>query len=161
MSKKSFVQMLTYSDIVEILRRNNLRIKLDVPQPLMRGKDEYGNKITVKCEHIEETEESKLLDYMGGALFRNLGAYGAVFSETAKKYSAYGGDEIIDIGDYYMVETISLKSDEDAREYMQKLTDSYHEYMTEKFGEVYSQKAEEFFNKLKNNNQKDDDNLEK
>jgi len=39
---------------------------------------------------------------------------------------------------------------------MQKLTDTYHEYMVEKFGEVYAEKTEEFFNKLKRDNQKEE-----
>ena len=155
MEEYSFLKSLKIADIVKILEKNNLRLKLDVPQPLTRDKDEDGtDMIIAKCEHInKEGSEEDIIGSMGGALLRNLGYAGAMFGSFSK-YSAYNGDEIIEIRDFYMTEILSMKAEEDAKEYVNKLTKSYHEYMTEKFGEVYAEKAEEFFEKLRAENEK-------
>ena len=162
MEKFSFLKLLKMSDIVEILEKNNLRLKLDVPQPLSRGLDEDGEyRIIAKCEHIKNDEHTEdFSGYMGGALLRNLGYFGAVFG-GANNYSAYNGDEIIEIRDFYMTEVLSLKPEKEAQEHVNKMTEEYHKYMTEKFGDMYTQKAKKYFAKLRRQDKKQNEDFQK
>ena len=148
MKKFSFVKLLTDEDIVEILKRNNLRLLEDVKQPIIKGQDndkEYT--IVAKCEYIENpySVEEEMHDLISTTLFKDI----PFMQGLTKRYSLYDKTELVEIHDFYMEELMSLKSEEETKEHVLELTKNYHKFMTEKFGDMYTEKAEEFFNNLK------------
>ena len=163
MEKKfSFAKLLKMSDIVEILKKNNLKLNLDLPKPLTRGLDENGEyRIIAKCEHIKNDDHTgDFSSYMAGAILRNLGYFGAVFG-GANNYSAYSSNEVIVIKDFYMTEFLSSKSDEEVQKYAKSMTEEYQKYMTEKFGDMYTQKAKKYFAKLRRQDKKQNEDFQK
>lgn len=146
----SFTRLLSEDDIVEILRRNNLKLFADdkTKKALFRRENENGkHTIVAQCKHIEEIydEDDMSHDLSETTMFKNI----PLFKDTSKKYSLFNRPEMIVIEDFYMSEMISLKSEREAQAYVLGLTKEYYEFMTEKFGNAYIEKAHEYFESTK------------
>ena len=144
----SFAKLLTKDDIVEILRMNNLKL---VPESagnksLIGKTEENGNcSIFAICKHIEDSYEmeEQLHELAEGATFKTV----PIFKDTSKSgQTIFDKPEKIILTDYYMSTIVGpLMSDREAQEYAIGLTRVYQEFMTEKFGDIYMEKAKEFF----------------
>lgn len=146
----SFTRLLSEEDIVEILRRNNLKLYADdkSKKALFRRENKNGkHSIVAQCKHIKEIydEFDRSHDLSETAMFKDI----PLFKDTSKKYSLFNRPEMIVIEDFYMTEMVSLKSEREAKEYVLGLTKEYYGFMSEKFGSAYVEKAHEFFNSSK------------
>ena len=144
----SFAKLLTRDDIVEILRMNNLKLVAAIggKKALVGKTEESGNySIFALCKHIEDSYEmeEQMHELAEDATFKTI----PVFKDTTKSgQPIFDRPEKIVLTDYYMSAIVSpLMSDREAQEYVVGLTRVYHEFMTEKFGDIYMDKAKEFF----------------
>lgn len=145
----SFSKLLSKDDIVELLKMNNLQL---VPQtkdtkPMLGRTGENGKySIIAICKRIDNSyeKEEQVYETAESATFKNI----PTFRDTTKPkdVSIFDQPEIIVIKDYYMSQYARrFMSDKEVGIYATSLTKIYHDFMTEKFGDIYMEKAKEFF----------------
>ena len=173
-NKKSFVEQLTQEDITNILSLIGLeldedRIRFDEKGheqgAIIRGKDDDGqNHIIAFCNDRQEQEmESEIAKYMyeKSPAFRDLMNK---ITTVSMSFPGFGGMSqymangkvILNIEDFMITESLSLKSEQDEIEYDRMMTEIYQIYMVEKFGSEYTKKKDEYVKSLKEAQKEDD-----
>ena len=163
--KFSFVKWLTSRDIEKILSLLNYEIlkKEDengnFKKRILKTKDEEGRHIIVFCKDLEYAKNrSKINDAMKEVIsqspklrnlmtniFMTMAMFGAVNSDGFSKYNDIA---ILRFDDFFLTETLSLKSEEDQLENDRRLTKTYQQYMSQKFGRFYNSMKSAYYKKL-------------
>lgn len=160
MEEISFVKLLNKLDIIKILEINNLELNNNAIEPL--SIDRYDNGewvIFAKCKRIDN-QENKLNEISAktaSKLFKHtqhLALLGSIIGNNS--YSFFDYTELIEIKDFTMFEVLSFKNDNELKEHIQTMTKNYHKYMKNKFGDIYTQKAKEYFKSLQQSTNNDE-----
>lgn len=151
--KFSFVRWLTNRDIEKILAPLNIEImkkKNSDKLRILRGKDENGDRvITVFCKDNNPNEEKDLQDSIMREMMQHptfRGFMSKILTVTAlvslmnpeSSISQYDNTLILRFEDYFLTESLSLKSEDKQIEFGRKLTKHYQDYMSKKFGRFYN-----------------------
>ena len=161
--KFSFVRWLTNRDIEKILAPLNIEImkkKNSDKLRILRGKDENGDRvITVFCKDNNPNEEKDLQDSIMREMMQHptfRGFMSKILTVTAlvssmnpeSSFSQYDNTLILRFEDYFLTESLSLKSEDKQIEFGRKLTKHYQEYMSKKFGRFYNSMKGAYYKKL-------------
>ena len=155
--KFSFVKWLTTKDIEKIATSLNLEImnKKDdeTKKRILRHKDEDGYHITVFCKDLKQIEAnaemSKFL--MGLPRFRNIATsmmLSMAMLSGATSFFEANNMVILKFDDFFLQETLSLKSEDEQLENDRHMTKVYQKYMSQKFGSHYTDMKRAYYKKL-------------
>ena len=162
----SFVKWLTNRDIEKILEPLNIEImeKEDengnLKKRITRFKDENGNRsIVVFCKNnnYDETKQAKdaimkemmqipALKKMMSNVIMISAMLGSLNPES--NFSQYNDMLILKFEDYFLTESLSLKTEDEQIDFDRKLTNNYQNYMSKKFGRFYNSMKSAHYKKL-------------
>lgn len=158
--KFSFVKWLTTRDIEKITISLGLEIMSkdnENKKRISRHNDEDGYHIIVFCKDLKQieanVEKSKFL--MGLPEFRNIAtsmmmsmAMLAGASEGQTSFFEANNVVVLKFDDFFLQETLSLKSEDEQLENDRHMTKVYQKYMSQKFGSHYTDMKRAHYKKL-------------
>lgn len=137
--KFSFVRWLTTRDIEKIVGSLGLEVMTHKNNPdkkmITRYKNESGYHIGVFCRDLNKVETD-----MGLGWF--------IATPYDSEFNRSKNIVILNFDDFFLLEQLPAKSEDEAFEYNAKLTFVYQQYMKEKFGRHYIDMKRAHYQKL-------------
>lgn len=145
--KRNYLKKMTDDQIYQILELNRLLVRTDLPENFVRTRNSDGEYvIIVKCENVKNKDYEYILNNPAFSFLKKFAK--PVFDDM--------NTEIIEIGNFYMIEQLSLRDKDSVIKHNQEMTDILHQFMEEEFGTRYVEDKNAYFKKLHEDLEYDD-----